>query len=260
MSYRTILVDLDDTLVIEEKSAHHAFLCSANYLKQLHDINNEEFVTSVRSAARELWYSLPTINYAKEIGLSSWEALWADFSSGDDNQKELNKHKDFYQHNTWYNALLKYNIKNKELASVLSSIYINERKDRHIPFDDTNTFLNRLTDLHLKIVLVTNGTPDLQWQKIKKSGIEKYFYKIIISGEYGYKKPTKEIFLYCVNIANGTINNSIMIGNNLETDVKGANETGITSVWLNREFKENNTGIYPTYEFNNLYDVIKIIE
>lgn len=260
MGYRIILVDLDDTLIIEEKSAHHAFLCSANYLKQFHDINPEEFVITVRSAAKELWYSLPTINYAKEIGLSSWEALWADFSGGNDKQKELRKHKDYYQQNTWYNALLKYNINDKALASALASIYFNERKNRHIPFDDSISFLNRLTELRLKIVLVTNGTPDLQWQKIKKSGIEKYLHKIIISGEYGFKKPSKEIFLHCLNMANGSENDSVMIGNNLETDIKGANEAGITSVWLNRESKNNNTKISPVYEFNNLYDVLKIIE
>lgn len=194
MGYRTILVDLDDTLVIEEKSAHHAFLCSANYLKQFHDIIPEEFVTSVRNAAKELWYSLPTINYAKEIGLSSWEALWADFSGGNDKQKELRKHKDFYQQNTWYNALLKYNIKDKELASELSSIYINERKDRHIPFDDTNTFLNRLTDLHLKIIIITNGTPDLQWQKIKKATLKNIFIKLSYPASMVLKSRLRKYF------------------------------------------------------------------
>lgn len=63
-----------------------------------------------------------------------------------------------------------------------------------------------------------------------------------------------------MNMADGSANDSIMIGNNIETDIKGANEAGITSVCLNRESKVNNTDIKPVYEFNNLYDVIKIIE
>ncbi len=259
MNYKTVLIDLDDTLIVEEKSAQESFMASAEYLGKFHNIDSEGFINTVRNSARDLWYSLPTIKYAKEIGISSWEALWADFSDTDENQKELKSLRSYYQKTAWRNALLKYGIVDDELALKLSLVYIEDRRNRHILFDDTEIFLKQLSGLNLKIALITNGTPDLQWQKIRKSNIEQYFHTIVISGEIGYKKPGVEIFNYCLKQVNSKKDDSIMIGDSLEKDIRGANNMGITSVWLNRNLKENKTDINPVYEFNNLNDIIYLL-
>jgi len=260
MEYKAVLIDLDDTLVVEEQSADLSFQKSAGYLKQLYNIDEQDFVLSVKSSAKELWYELPTIKYAQQIGIASREALWADFSEDNDDQKLLKKYKKFYQTKTWVNALLAYNINDEKLASVLSSIFINDRRNRHVLFDDSLEFLKQLKKQKLNTGLITNGTPDLQWQKIKKSGIENFFNVITISGEAGYKKPSAEIFLNCLKKLNSETNESVMVGNNIMTDIKGANELGICSVWLNRDKTENETGIVPDYEVNSLYEVMYILQ
>ncbi len=259
MRYTTVLLDLDDTLVVEEQSARQSFLAAAALVRQHHDIAPEEFVSTVRSCARELWYSLPTHGYAMSIGIASHEALWAEFSDNNPRQSELLKYKDYYQKQTWLNALAKYSIMDEELALRLSLLFKEERRKRQVLFDDAKIFLDRLHDMDVRMALVSNGTPDLQREKIRKSGIEPYFDAIVISGEIGFRKPGREIFARCLQRLGGSADQSVMIGDRLDTDIKGANEMNIASVWLNRENKKNDAGIVPGHEIHALFDAIHLI-
>jgi HAD superfamily hydrolase (TIGR01549 family) len=259
MKYKTVLIDLDDTLVVEEQSANRSFLEAAKYLKQFHDVNENDFILSVKNSARELWYTLPTIKYAQQIGIASREALWADFTGNNKNQEQLRRYKEFYQTKVWANALLRHNITDDKLPSELSFVFINDRRNRHVLFDDSLEFLKRLKENKFNTGLITNGTPDLQWQKIKKSGIENYFNVITISGEIGYRKPRKEIFIHCLKILGSLADDSVMIGNNLGTDIKGANDLGICSFWLNRGKTGNDTEIVSDYEVSSLNEVMEIL-
>jgi|WetSurMetagenome_2_1015567.scaffolds.fasta_scaffold139618_2 putative hydrolase of the HAD superfamily len=260
MGYKTILLDLDDTLVVEQKTAHDSFLAAARYLERRHRVSPEDFVAIVRAEARELWYSLPTIQYAQQIGISSWEALWADFSNSNEQQTMLKEQNAFYQKTVWKNALHKYGIEDEALAVKLASVYKEERRKNHYLFSDTEPFLQKLLDLGKSVACITNGTPDLQWQKIKNSGVEKYFHAVSISGELGFKKPQKEIFEHCLSLLGAAGSQSLMIGNNLETDIQGANNAGIASVWLNRELKKNTTAIHPAYEVHTLDEALPLLE
>ena len=258
MKITSILLDLDDTLVVEEASAYESFLAAADHLNKFHNINRENFISKIRKEARELWYSLATIDYASKIGISSWEALWADFSEINEDQKALMQIRDYYQQNSWYNALKKFRIDDKSLAEALSLIYREDRRERHILFDDTKPFLEELSKLNLKTALITNGIPDLQWQKINKSGIKNYFSAITISGEFGSKKPDKEIFTHTLDKLKVRAEDAVMIGNSLESDIKGANDSGIRSIWLNRNKEENKTDIIPDYEIDCLdFNIVK---
>ena len=50
-----------------------------------------------------------------------------------------------------------------------------------------------------------------------------------------------------------------MIGNSLDSDIKGAQEVGIKTVWLNREKEKNQSNIKPDYEINNIYQLQRIL-
>jgi|WetSurMetagenome_2_1015567.scaffolds.fasta_scaffold1091613_2 hypothetical protein len=73
MGFRKILIDLDDTLLIEVESALFSFRAAASRLHALRpEIGVEDFVETARSCAREAWYALPGFEYASGIGISSW--------------------------------------------------------------------------------------------------------------------------------------------------------------------------------------------
>ncbi|NJN82103.1 MAG: HAD-IA family hydrolase [Caldilineaceae bacterium] len=56
-----------------------------------------------------------------------------------------------------------------------------------------------------------------------------------ISGDLGVEKPAPQIFYHALNqlqIAPERYNCVVMIGNNLARDIRGANQLGLISVWL----------------------------
>jgi len=254
MSHPFVLLDLDDTLLVEEESAYRSFLAAARHLGRRYPIDPEEFVTTVRTCARELWHSMPFYEYAKNIGIASHEALWARFSGESAMEKEMLKHRDRYRIQAWSNALARHDIVDEKLAAELSCLFREERRAKHILFSDAIIFLDRLRDRNVPMALISNGTPDLQREKINACGIERYFRSIVISGEVGCRKPRREIFIYCLERLGCAADEALMIGDRLDTDIRGANDAKITSAWLNREQKENTSGIIPRYEIHSLLD------
>jgi putative hydrolase of the HAD superfamily len=233
---RNLFIDLDDTLLVEVRSALESFSAAAAYLHSIHDhIGIEDFVAAARTAAREAWHALPTIEYAQKIGISSWEGLWAEFSDFNDDQKILKTLKEPYRISAWTKALSGYGIDDPALARTLSMIYADERRKKQLLFEDSLPFLRAVKESPRAVALLSNGSPDLQRLKIEKSGLGAYFSDIFISGEIGWKKPEREIFDYCLAALAWDPKETVMIGDSLKSDILGAKNSGIASIWINRE-------------------------
>ena len=56
-----------------------------------------------------------------------------------------------------------------------------------------------------------------------------------------------------------TKSQTVMIGDSLTADIKGGNDYGIITVWLNNGGMENNTDIAPDKTVNNLLEIKKIL-
>lgn len=72
-------------------------------------------------------------------------------------------------------------------------------------------------------------------------------------------KPQKEIFLKALSKMNVTAEHSVMVGDNLISDIKPANELGMKSIWINPKGIKNNTDIKPLYEISRLEEIFKYI-
>ena len=255
---KAVLFDLDDTLIIEWKSAEESFIETISLINK--EFGNQQFVSIIREEARKLWYKLPTIDYCLKIGFSSYEALWADFTGENKNLKILYNIAEDYRINTWFNTLIKFGIKDIVIAERLSKEFKRLRDKKHILFSDTKEILNQLKQ-SLKLGLITNGTPDIQWRKIKGGKLEKYFNCIFIAGDFGYGKPEKKLFQKAIKCLNEDTENIIMVGDRLNTDIKGAGLAGLKSVWLNRNnLQKNNSEIKPDYEISDLSQLLEILK
>ena len=126
-----LLFDLDDTIILEEQSAQDALLKTVRIVLSQHPVDPENFVLTVLKKARSLWHSMPTYPYCLDIGISSWEGLWGNFTGDDPGLKKLNALKVDYQFNSWNNALLEYDIKSPQLAQELSVTFNKERRKLH---------------------------------------------------------------------------------------------------------------------------------
>ena len=85
------------------------------------------------------------------------------------------------------------------------------------------------------LTIVTNGFEDIQQTKLKSMDLYKHFDHVITSQRAGAKKPAKEIFDYALLTNIITAPEAIMIGDNLKTDIAGARNALIDTVYFNPE-------------------------
>ena len=90
-----------------------------------------------------------------------------------------------------------------------------------------------------EMAIITNGFKEVQYTKIQKSELSKYFKKIFISEEIGVQKPGKMIFEYALKSMNARKISSLMIGDSWDADILGAKEFGIDQIYY---CKDQNVG------------------
>src|SRR5699024_3917015 len=141
----------------------------------------------------------------------------------------------------------------------LAKRFPEERKKHIFLYDETIDVLDTLKNKY-KLIMLTNGSPHLQNTKLSLSPeLRPYFDHIIISGAFGKGKPAVEIFEHALELAGVEKEEAIMIGDNPNTDILGANRIGMESIWINHDDAEL-TGVTPTYEVKRLREILPIIE
>ena len=81
--------------------------------------------------------------------------------------------------------------------------------------------------------------------------------EIITSEQLGVKKPNPAIFQYAIEKAKASVNTSIMIGDDLQVDVLGAKEFGMSQIYFNPENIYHNEIV--SYEINCLSELLEIL-
>ena len=119
-----------------------------------------------------------------------------------------------------------------DLIDIIAIQYIDYLADFNHLFEGTFEILEYLKKKY-KLHIITNGFEEIQNKKMINSKIEHYFDKIITSESVGVKKPNPRVFTHALNIANAEKHNSIMIGDNVEADIKGALNIGMHAIHCN---------------------------
>jgi putative hydrolase of the HAD superfamily len=213
----------------------------------------------VREAARSLYESYETYSFTQMIGINPFEGLWGNFL---DDHDEFRKMKDIvptYRKDTWTAGLKKMGVDDPQFGYELAERFPQERKKVPFVYEETYRVLENLKG-NYQLLLLTNGSPDLQNTKLAITPeIAPYFNHIVISGAFGRGKPDPSIFEYALEVMNVSIDEAIMVGDNLMTDILGASRVGIKSVWINRHDKERNE-VIPDYEIKELEELFGILE
>jgi putative hydrolase of the HAD superfamily len=100
------------------------------------------------------------------------------------------------------------------------------------PDADVIPTLTVLRDNGLKIGIVSNGRSVKQWEKIIRLGLQHFFHTVVISEEVGFEKPNIEIFKVALKKLSIKPDEAFYVGDTLETDIQGANKSGLVSVRL----------------------------
>lgn len=103
-----------------------------------------------------------------------------------------------------------------------------------------------------ELVILTDWFGDQQSKRLEKLDILKYFQNIY-SAEKTKRKPFKEAFMQA--IGNNKSEECIMIGDNLERDIKGALNAGLNAIYYNpnhKDFDVESTDISKIAELKNI--------
>ena len=155
-----------------------------------------------------------------------------------------------------WNTLLEFKIGDEELAKRISARFLEILPTKKILFPYTIEILKYLSSKKYGLHLITNGFEKTQWNKLTQSGLAPYFNHVITSEASNSLKPKKEIFEYAIIKAGTTLGESIMIGDNLETDIQGAMNAGMDTVFVNHINAV--TEIKPTYTVYHLKELENI--
>ena len=80
---------------------------------------------------------------------------------------------------------------------------------------------------------VVDGAPELLAHLT--GGIDKYITKLILSDDIDVTKPDRRLFDYALEQVGGTPETTVMIGDNYDADILGANNAGWHTIFFNRK-------------------------
>ena len=257
---KTVIFDLDDTLLWDKKSIATAFELTCKHATETIGVDWAKLEEVVRESARNLYSSYPTYTYTQLIGINPFEGLWGTFDDPTDEFQELKKAVPGYRADAWTQGLAKLGVDNRALGEKLGEYFVEARKKSPFVYEESFEVLDALKG-NYQLVLLTNGSPSLQQLKLTITPeIGPYFDHIIISGDFGRGKPDASIFKHVMEIASVSADEAIMVGDNLNTDILGSSRVGMRSAWINREDKPKVEGVTPTYEITSLRELLPLLK
>ncbi len=142
-----------------------------------------------------------------------------------------------------------------DLADRMADAYFEARNKNNRPFDDVVPALEALYGKY-KLGLLTNGN-----MHPERLGLQKYFEFRVLSVEHGgIEKPDPRIFEITLREAGCQPHELAHVGDHLEYDVMGANDSGVRSVWLNRKTESRYLDVEPDVEVETMGELAAMVE
>jgi putative hydrolase of the HAD superfamily len=259
MKVRAVIFDLDETLIEEEASNDASVLAAGEIARVRRGVDSAALLTALRKRSRELFLDGPMIDYCRDIGISTREALWGTFSGGDSSLARLREWMPTYRLQSWMGALYELGIDDRALAAELAEFFATDRSRRHVVFAESEQVLHNLKK-NFRLALLTNGAPDIQGTKIDGSNLASFFDAIIISGDHGFGKPDPRIFQLALKRLKVVAHEAVMVGDSLNRDITGARDAGLRTIWINRYNRTlSDSHPIPDLELTNLRDLPAIL-
>lgn len=221
---KAVLIDIDDTIFDFEK-------CSKNsFLKTLEKFN--------------LKFKEEDFSYFNKVN----DILWTKQKLGEINIKEVFIKRDY--------LMVKYFNLDIE-KGLFNDLFVKFLYDEIEIVDGIEDLLLYLSDKY-KIFTASNGIFKMQENRLKKSNLDKYFDNVFVSDKIGFEKPDKKFFQKIMDLTKFSNDDLIMIGDSIKSDIIGAKNSKIKSIYFNKENKKISDKNF-TYQVKNLSEIKKIL-
>lgn len=227
MKYKTLLFDVDDTLLDFQ-------LTEAKALNELFAEQGIELTPEVKTSYKALNHH-----------------LWREFEKGNMTREEVTGSR--------------FGLLFQQFGKAVDSLAMEKRyrhylNQGHDLIEGSHELLQSLTN-QADLYIVTNGVSKTQYQRLTDANMLGYFKKIFVSEDVGAQKPMKAFFDHVFsNIPTLEKETTVIIGDSLTSDIKGGNLAGIDTIWFNKNQLPEIPEIKPTYRVDSLSELYPLLE
>jgi len=193
--YRLLIFDIDDTLVD----------FGASQTAALADIRTEHYPQAAPDSFARIYTE---VNHA----------LWADYVRGEIVQEDIRRRR-------FTETAQRLGLPVPDWRAI-GDAYEDGLAAHARLFDGALALLESLAPRY-RLAAITNGLTRVQLPKARRTGIDRYLDPYLISEQEGVAKPSSEIFRRCLERADITATDALMIGDSWESDGRGAAQAGI---------------------------------
>jgi YjjG family noncanonical pyrimidine nucleotidase len=227
MKYLYLLFDADDTLFDFPKASDRAFdsMCRTNHIP-----NTPE--------TRQLYYDINQV-------------LWDAFDRG-----EVTK--EFVTLERYVRFLRALNLQRD--PAQCNQDYLTALGQSVFPLPYAEEVCRTLAARGHHLYIVTNAVASVQRKRLKICPFGEAFDGAFISEEAGASKPNKAYYDYIrAQVPGISAENTLVIGDSLTTDIRGANNAGLPCCWYNSSGKARKDGFHIDYEISDLRQLLDIV-
>lgn len=226
MNYQWLLFDLDNTLMDFDRAALHAL---------------DQSLTD---------FDLPVTTEHKAIYHRINAACWKAFEDGTLKKEELR----VKRFELFFEAIA---IKRDPVH--FGKTYLDYLSQGAFLYEGAEELLESFS-ANKKLALITNGLKEVQRPRLQQSGITKYFEVLVVSDEIGHSKPHSAFFDYAFRqMGQPEKSTALVIGDSLNSDMRGGIQYGVDTCWYNPTKKENTSGLEPKFEIQNLKELLPVV-
>lgn len=148
----------------------------------------------------------------------------------------------------------------KKLAKTLAHIYRGISRKRLQLYPSVKNVLHKLRATY-RLALISDAQPCYALPEIQAVGLDGYFDPIIISANYGFRKPDPRLIQDALEIMSLTPAEVIFVGNDMYRDIYGASMLDIkTILFASKQGKESYKDITANHIVSRFEDVLMRVE
>ena len=145
----------------------------------------------------------------------------------------------------------------EDLCLKMSDMFLDFCSSKPGVVDGAHELMDYLHQKGYRMHMTSNGFHEVQYKKLEACGLRDYFDTIILSEDAGANKPSQAFFDYALRQSGAHPDTTIMIGDNLQTDIIGARNAGFDTILFNRWGVD--PAMIPTHTVATLREIMEIL-
>ncbi|WP_442589355.1 YjjG family noncanonical pyrimidine nucleotidase [Pedobacter sp. AW31-3R] len=158
------------------------------------------------------------------------QLLWSEYHMGRITKETLRAER-------FHKTFVQLGVHPEKVPAQFEDDYVRISPTKRNLFDGSEEVLAYLKERYT-LHIISNGFKETTLTKMDLCNLNPYFSNVIISEDVGVNKPDKAIFEYALQKAGALKQESIMIGDSIEADIRGAQAYGIKAIFFNPLNKE----------------------